>query len=321
MDFDAIYSFIDTTSARLETIWQIRNLSTIAGLRVPDVITGKQDSIIRADINLLWTQWFLESICDPDKFVELYPCYRYIVHVVKNEIPVIFTNVQKSKQDELIKQISRLINNEVKQRQFKKRANFDIGIKQYLWDVYGPELRCWICGYKFSDWAIDKFLEYQTSSKLLIPQFIDYVKPHGLSKRDFQVEIDHVFPFSKGGKDSAENLRLACGWCNSQKSEKMSIYDVAAKPPTVLHPTLGKVSVPHPFWVVRLLSLRRNCEHEDGCNKSVENCELTVTSRHFEGAMNPLNLRVTCLEHDSLGSKRFVSRTLGGKIWKKQPFT
>jgi 5-methylcytosine-specific restriction endonuclease McrA len=317
MNFDAICSFLENTSARLETSWQMPSLNSIAGLRVPDFITGRQDTVLRADINTLWTQWFLESICDPERFVESYPGYAHIVHAVKIEVPSLFTNIEVSKHGELIKQISRLVDKEIQRRQTRNRIAFDTSIKDALWDVYGPEPRCWICGYRFSQWAIDKFLGRVTAEEIPQPQFIDYLKPRSLNKRDFQIEIDHVFPFAGGGDDDPSNLRLACGWCNSYKSDRLSIYDVAAKPPVIQHPNLGRVSVPHPFWSVRLLSLHRRCEHEGGCDKTIENSELTVTSRHQEGSMNPVNLRVTCLDHDHIGSNRFISKALAERLFKR----
>ena len=317
MDFDAISLFLKNSSGRGENVWQLNSLSAIANHRIPDVVTGKQDALLRADMTILWTQWFLESICDPERFVQRYPCYGHIIHAVNAEIPFIFATVDSNKRAELVQQISRLINNEVRRRQIRKRTVFDRRTKQYLWDVYGSEHRCWICGYQFSKWAIDKFLERTNSEELRIPQFIDYLKPHGLSKRDFQIEIDHVFPFAEGGDEEPGNLRLACGWCNTHKAGRLSIYDVAAQPFVAMHPYEGMVSIPHPFWVVRLLSLRRHCEYEKGCSKNLENSELTITFRYPNGSMNPTNLRVTCLEHDPIGSARFVSRVVAEGMRKR----
>jgi hypothetical protein len=317
MDLNQITAFLDQTSSRLETSWQLSSLSSVAGLRVPDFITGRQDSILRADINALWTQWFLESICDPERFVDDYPGYAYVFHAVKNEIPLLFGNLEPHNHVEISQQISRLIHQGISRRQKRKRIAFDSKIKYLLWNIYGPEPRCWICGYKFSAWAINKFLKNPTDDEAPKPQFIDYMKPIGLTKRDSQIEVDHVFPFSDGGDDCIDNLRLACGWCNTYKSDRLAIYDVAARPPVVCHPRMGRVTIPHPFWTVRLLSLRRQCEYEGGCDKTVNDTELTITSKHKEGALNPINMRVTCLEHDHLGSERFISRTLAEQLLKR----
>lgn len=318
MDFNSLSLFLSQASSRMEASWQLSSLSMISGLRVPDFITGKHDSILRADINILWTQWFLESICDPEKFIDDQPpCYAHIIHAVAKEVPTIFEGLDSRSREEAIKQISRLVAREVDRRQKRKRIAFDSAVKNSLWDIYGPEPRCWVCGYKFSAWAISKFLKVPSEDEVPQPQFIDYLKPHGLNRRDFQIEIDHVFPFSDGGDENIENLRLACGWCNTHKSDRTSIYDVGAKPSVVCHPQIGKMTVPHPFWVVRLLSLNQQCEYKDGCDKTVKNAELTVTLQHKVGALNPLNLRVTCLDHDPIGSERFISRKLVEQMLKR----
>jgi hypothetical protein len=317
MDVRVISSFLEMTSVKLESTWQMETLSNISGLRVPDLITGKQDTILRADVNSLWTQWFLESICDPERFTDREPGYGHIFHAVNLEMPSLFPSFEPNQHGELVKQISRLVYREIERRRNNKRVSFSTNTKNILLDIYGPEPRCWICGYKFSPWAIDKFLGQNTSEVPPLKEFIDYLKPHGLSNRDFQIEVDHLFPFSRGGDDDLDNLRLACGWCNSHKSNHLSIYDVAAQPPVLKHPTLGRVSVPHPFWAVRLMGLHRQCSHEGGCDKTVDNSELTVSSRHVHGAMNPMNLRVTCIEHDNLGSDRYVSKSLAERLFKK----
>lgn len=35
-----------------------------------------------------------------------------------------------------------------------------------------------------------------------------------------KLEVDHIFPFSKGGSDSLENLTTSCQKCNRQKRDK-----------------------------------------------------------------------------------------------------
>ena len=115
-----------------------------------------------------------------------------------------------------------------------------------------------------------------------------------------------------GGEDD-ENLAFACGWCNSQKGARLTLYDIGADDVVLKHPKLGRISVPRPFWIVRLLAIRGRCEWPGGCAKTTENSELTVAPRWVRGTMNPMNLQLTCAEHDPLGDNRLVSR----KIWAK----
>lgn len=313
MEFEEIYSFLNTTTDKLGVSWDIRSLSNIANQRVPDLIMGGRGSLLRADIHILWTQWFIESIYDPEVFASSAQGYAYIFKSVQQRVPIIFNGITKQQCDILTKYIARFLDKEIQRRMVRNRTFISLETKKLLWDIYGPEPRCWICGYKFTKWAENKFLGYGVYTEAPLPQFVDYITLHGLNQRDISAEIDHAIPFSKGGNEE-DNLRLACGWCNSHKGERVSLYDVAIKPRIVEHPKLGKKSIPHPFWTVRLLSVRRCCEYEGGCDKNVENSQLTVVHRHPEGSMNPTNLRVTCLEHDPLGSNRLVNRKIAEKM-------
>ncbi|MHC0065267.1 HNH endonuclease [Nostoc sp. UIC 10890] len=309
MEFAEISSFLDTTADKLEASWDITSLSNIANQRVPDFIMSGRGTLLRADIHILWTQWFIESICNPDIFANSSQGYAYIVKTVQKRVPLIFPGISEDERNKITKYIARLVDKEVQRRRERKRISLSLENRKMLWDIYGTEQRCWICGYTFTTWAENKFLGYINYQEAPLPQFVDYMTLHGLTERDISVEVDHAVPFSKGGNEE-DNLRIACGWCNSHKSDRTSLYDVALKPRILNHTKLGKQSIPHPFWIVRLLSVRRCCEYEGGCEQTVDNSQLTVFPRHPEGAMNPTNLRVICSEHDPLGSNRFMSRTI-----------
>ncbi|KJH73124.1 HNH endonuclease [Aliterella atlantica] len=315
MEFTEIISFLNATADKLEGCWDVNILSNIASQRVPDFVMSGRGALLRADINMLWTQWFIESICDPEIFANSSKGYAFVFTAVQKRIPFIFPEIPQNERNVLAQSIAKLINKEVQRREIRKRSSITLEQKKLLWDI--SESRCWICGYKFTKWAENKFLEYTEGVEAKLPSFVDYTTLHGLTQRDICIEVDHAVPFSRGGDDQ-DNLRLACGWCNSHKSDRVSLYSVSEKPSVVLHSNLGKQSVPHPFWVVRLLSVRRRCEYEGGCNKSVEIEQLTVLPRHPEGAMNPTNIRVTCLDHDILGSNRLVSRKVAQQMRKKK---
>lgn len=313
MEFAEISSFLDITADKLEEFWDIKSLSNIANQRVPDFVMSGRGTLLRADIHILWTQWFIESICDPDLFANSHQGYAHIFKTVQRRIPVIFPSITECEKNEIAKYIARLVDKEVQRRRERKRISLSLETKKMLWDIYSPEPHCWICGYKFTQWAENKFLGQTNYNEAPLPHFVDYMTLHGLIERDICVEVDHAVPFSKGGWEE-DNLRLACGWCNSHKGDRISLYDVSLKPRTLIHPKLGKQSIPHPFWIVRLLSVRKSCEYEGGCNQTLEDAQLTVFPRHPEGAMNPTNLRVICPDHDPLGSNRFVSRTIAEQV-------
>lgn len=43
------------------------------------------------------------------------------------------------------------------------------------------------------------------------------------------LEIDHIFPLTKGGKDDEENLWLICSTCNNAKYNKTEVFDFKAQ--------------------------------------------------------------------------------------------
>jgi len=313
MDFLEIISFLDTTADKLEAFWDINILSSIANQRVPDFIMSGRGTLLRSDIHILWTQWFIESICDPGIFANSNKGYAYILNIVKKRVPIIFPGVTKDEQNKITKYIARLVEKEVQRRTDRNRITIGLETRKMLWDIQKPEPRCWICGYKFTTWSENKFLGYPNYKDAPLPQFVDQMTLHGLIERDISIEVDHIVPFSKGGYEE-DNLRLTCGWCNSHKGDRVSLYDVGLKPRTLDHPKLKKQSIPHPFWIVRLLSVRKCCENEGGCEHKIGSVQLTVFPRYSEGAMNPTNLRVVCFEHDSFGSNRFVSRTVAEQV-------
>ncbi|MGC1199380.1 MAG: HNH endonuclease signature motif containing protein, partial [Geitlerinemataceae cyanobacterium] len=220
MEFEEIYSFLNLTADRHTNYWDIHQLSQISNQRVPDFIMGGRGTLLRADIHLLWTQWFLESICDPDSFAKIEQSYGLILQYVKRHIPTIFSGLSQQDCKVLTKYIAGLLDREVQRRQSRTRPILSQDDKKDLWDIFSPEPRCWICGYKFTKWSENRFLGYDRETEPPLPQFIDYMTLHGLKPRDLTIEVDHAVPFSQGGLEG-DNLRLACGWCNSHKSDRI----------------------------------------------------------------------------------------------------
>ncbi|MGI8668658.1 MAG: HNH endonuclease [Aridibacter sp.] len=55
----------------------------------------------------------------------------------------------------------------------------------------------------------------------------------------YKLEIEHIFPISKGGTSTQENLCLACRLCNLYKSAKIYGFDaVSAKRTRLFNPNL-----------------------------------------------------------------------------------
>jgi hypothetical protein len=292
--------------------WDPSDLSEVAVRTVPDIIMGPRHTLLQADIRLLWARWFLEGVLDPMKLASNGSNYPKLFQYVLGEIKAIFAGGNDIECQQVARSITRLIDEEARSRQNRARGRLNIDVRRNLIEASVDQPRCWICGYRFGDWAVQSFLGNSNMLPPSLPLFVDFLKPRGLSLRDLKIEVDHVTPFSEGGGGES-NLRLACGWCNSNKGQWISLYDVGTKPyKTIKHPRYGNLSIPRGFWVVRLLAIKRQCEWQKGCENKPSDSELTVAPKHDMGVMNPTNLVVTCLDHDPLGSDRLVHRKLFG---------
>lgn len=316
MSINNTASFISATVSSPENQWSRTGLDVISAFAVPDLILGGRGFLLRSDIHSLWARWFIEALCDPQRFVDSGSSYAIIFKEVIEQTHKLLVGVPKDERDEFGIQMARLINEEVQRRKNRMRNQPSHETKKYLIDISKPTPHCWICGYRFDVGIVDKFVGLGGSEPAL-PQFIDYLKPQGLNTRDLGIEVDHVLPVVEGGDDD-DNLRLACGWCNAAKGGRTFIYDVSAKPLTANHPSIGPVTLPRRFWVIRTLVIRQRCEWEGGCTKTVMDDQLTIRPMHPSGAMNPTNLRLTCAEHDPIRMNRYVSRTVAEKMWKKK---
>ena len=307
--------FLKNALNDLSSQWNEEKVSHLATSTVPDNLLGRRLSLLKGDINGLWARWFVESLIDPRRIAKnniKYPfLYEEVLHVVSNKYHSEKTLSEKQQIASIAAKIAQNLANSVKDGRCRRALSVDE--RRLLLDVSGALPRCWICGTVFRDQAIEKFL-LGRKEKLELPPFIDILKPRGLVERDFAIEVDHVVPFSKGG-DNEDNLELSCGWCNRNKSANTSIYDVEGQPRLAGLNLLGISTLPHPFWVVRLLALGRKCEHPDGCDKTVENAELTVVAIRTGGALNPANLRLTCYDHDPMINDRLQPPSLVKSLW------
>jgi len=292
--------------------WDHDSVQGLASLQVPDIVLGRQKLLLRADIHEQWAKWFVESLGDPRQYADV--SYPYIFEDVLTAIDRRFGgNYTRPQRFKLASTAARVIQGYVGVYVRRRRSQISKKQRSFMIDLAGSPPRCWICGLRFSEVAIDNFV-FQQRTEIPLPKFIDILKPIGLKQRDLSIELDHVVAHALGGEES-DNLRIACGWCNRHKSSLVSIYDVEGRPRASLKRELGFACLPHPFWTVRMLAVIRRCEHVDGCERSAEADEMTVAPVTESGAMNPTNLRVTCYEHDPIRLKRRQSHRATSEIW------
>jgi hypothetical protein len=87
------------------------------------------------------------------------------------------------------------------------------------------------------------------------------------------------------------------------------LYGAGAVARSTIHPRLGALTVPLPFWVIRVRGARRRCEALGGCTATVSDSELFVSPARPSGAIVPGNMAVHCSNHDPLADDRWIART------------
>ena len=303
-----LHTFLVETYGSVNQRWVKDYVTAAAGRAAPGALHGPAEWLVRGDINVLWARWFAEGVADPNRYLETDLPYAHVYQEVRNHLAVALAEQPDPEKDELAAQLTDLIVEEIERRRDKPgRHDWPKALREKLWDDAGQTPRCWICGYAFSDGAAAKFLK-QKGAAAASPQpvYVDVFQPRGLHDDDLRIEVDHVGALAGGGND--DDLRLACGWCNRAKSDRSLFYDASAVLPWFEHPALGRVGVPHRFWIVRALAMQRQCQHMEGCAKSIATDEMRVALARQAGAPNPVNLRVLCSDHDTMAGHRFVLR-------------
>lgn len=297
-------------------VWEMAGIQRLAQFTFPDSLVGRRQSLLKADMHQQWLRWFVESIVDPRQIANRRLPYPHVFKAVLDAVSQRFSDQDKTQSEKmalssLIAGIACSIAESINTS--RSRSSISGSQRNLLLQLAGAPPRCWVCGAIFSEQAIEGFL-YGEKSEVPMPLFLDVFKPRGLVERDMRIEVDHVYPFSRGGVDD-ENLRLACGWCNKHKSAHLSMYEVEGQPRHAVFGSGILCSIPQPFWTVRLLATVKACEHPGGCSKSTSTSELTVVKINFSGAPNPTNLRVTCVEHDPMADIRLQPPSIVRAAW------
>lgn len=319
MALDNVSRFIRPILTGKKGHWASDELLTLASQRLPDLITDRNDLILRSDINSLWIKWFIEGFCSPLRYVDdPNKGVAHVLHDVTKRVNKLFLHESAAKRDLFSKQVAESVMEEVTRQRNLKR---DFATKQIKEDLVAASAvpRCWMCGFAFSAEALEKFLKKPGSGPLILPKIVDILRPRGLVERDISIEVEHITPVASGGS-GVDNLALACGWCNKYKGAKTSIYDVSFQAPRVPYQldTQTLHELPHPFWTIRVLAIHRTCEHVEGCNACVDTHELYISPANSLGSPNPSNLQVFCGEHDPYRLSRFVDRSVAENVWSER---
>ncbi|AIG73612.1 Hypothetical protein AJAP_03430 [Amycolatopsis japonica] len=310
MDARGISEFYRVLEETFSKRWTEQNLREIAQLVAPAGLLGKNEWILRADHSLTVSRWFLEGLVDLNKYIHSADNIGHLMQEMSLSLRELAPAVPADELQVAARQLAAYGWREVKARREAERTYIDKDLRQAVWFRDDPLQRCYLCGYRFSPDARDAFLR-RKSGRLTPARLVDFTRPRGINHRHLRVELDHVIPVFEGGATDEDNLRLACGWCNLVKSSLWSLYDAKSWSAGVInHPSLGRITVPQPFWVMRIVATRARCEAPDGCPARLETDELFVAPLSKKGALTPTNLMVVCRKHDPWAGHRLVSPSL-----------
>jgi len=141
--------------------WDHDRILHLSRLHVPDQIFMGRRELLQGDISHLWATWFLEAFCDPKAYLS---CkgptnYALIYHRVLSTVDVLLAPAARQERISAAKAIATLLTDEIERRVTdKRRTRLDREYREDLVDAVSPQVRCWICGFRFSDAAVERFL-------------------------------------------------------------------------------------------------------------------------------------------------------------------
>jgi|GEM_PF-2200782 len=312
---DELNAYLDRVIPVISDSWRTDALADLAITNPPQGVFTNNSVLCKSDISFVWLSWFIESIYDynlADKNVSYGTVFsnvrRGLIHSGFNDSSPKFTEVSRT--------ISRLVFEYIGKLKGRKRKQPKNDTKEALLEKFDSKPHCWICGYQFKDFAINRYLG--TDDNIILPSTFDFYSPRGLKERDISIEIEHKQPFSSGGGDldDLDNLDLSCGYCNRYKWKFLSLYDVNKGLRTFSHPSLGNVSIPQPYWIIRILALADKCSHS-GCTVKKTKQQLYIDLVNPLGSASPTNLKAVCRKHISLAGFRFLDRNTVEKGLKR----
>lgn len=319
MSLARVTQYVGDTPHDPGSMWRHNDLLALSAAPPPESMLKRNDIVLRADAHALWFRWFVEGLCNPLRYVDGSMTVVDVIADTKARVDNLYAGEPQDERGELAKRIAIHVMAEVERHRQLKRVGASSVQKRELVDAAGTKPRCWMCGFAFSQEAIDRFLRKANCEEVKLPEFVDILRPRGLYLRDVCIEVEHIVPVASGG-GGLDNLALACGWCNKSKGARTSIYDAGARAPRTTF-RLGVQTwheLPHPFWTVRLLAVRRRCEHVDGCSATTDNAELFIAPADHRGSPNPSNLHFFCSAHDPYSGSRFFGREAARKIWNER---
>lgn len=321
MSIDLVTDFVEKAPHDPASAWDYAAVKQMGGMNVPSTLLGDQEALLRGDQHRLWLKWFVEGLVSPFGAAIIPSVGRLdVFEAVLKRVDGLYPGIDGVRRKKLTETITNHVFAEVERVKNGAVRDFaNASTRLSLIAAVTPP-RCYICGFQFSSEARDAFLRIKGRNPVKTPSLIDVLRPRGLCERDIKIEIEHIVPVAAGGSGQS-NLRLACGWCNKYKSDRVSIYEATFMAPRTRSFKIGPnalLELPNPFWTVRVLALRGRCQYVGGCTHTAADSELFISLSDWKGSPNPTNLSVYCGSHDPIATARLQNRANVERIWRER---
>jgi hypothetical protein len=281
--------------------WNRESLAVLADANLPD-LPMRSAWLLEADVRAVWLRWLVEGAVP--------------VGSSPRNVALLAAELISSAED-MLAEVTPLLN-QVERRaaahvmaeiafawitaESGKRVRLSKSEKRLILLAAGHPVRCWICGSQFSERAIERYLG-ELDEPFVPAAFVDCFYPRGIHASDYECQVEHVTPVAAGGTNDSENLRLACGYCNKIKRESLDIYARSSTYNNIIHPALGRLRLPNPYWVCRLMAVDGTCSV---CACSSRDTAIRAGPARLSSYVNPSNLRLYCADHDPFLDVRWI---------------
>lgn len=303
---------LDHASATIISPWTPEGLKYLAIHAAGQL--SRNDWLLAGDARLLQLRWFIEGMIPSDinprdEVHAAAQLYKAGLETVTRLFPVL----GKAERYDLAARISHLARQLIK-RETSNRDPIPLATRRRLLLMVGEPPKCYLCGARFTEREVAHFLK-ESNTEPIADVYVDFLFPRGAQGKDRRIAVEHVRPLSDGGTSEVQNLQIACQFCNTLKSDALTVYARGHYGRAFQHPTIGLIHPPNPFWVVRILALDGKCYE---CGITSAEAPLRVApdmQRVIPRYINPLGLRVACEEHDPISEEhRYVNKAvLGGQ--------
>lgn len=283
------------------TPWAPGIYSGLEGARASDL--SANDWLLEADSQMLRIRWFIESVVPQDVAESnLATTTAKVLEASLRTVQRHFPHLGQADQRQLTRSFCAIAQGLIAQERAKRESTSRATKRQLI--AISAKPSCYLCNAAFGDAQIAAFLG--EAEHVDVPEpFVDFIYPRGARASDKRISVEHIRPLNDGGSNSLENLALACNYCNGMKNDALTIFDRGRYPQMIEHPDLGAVFRPNPFWVLRLLALRKRCHV---CGTSSQEARLLPSAEPGIRFFNPANLQVVCEDHDDMRAFRLVPR-------------